>query len=500
VSLPFQKVLIAHNPVVPGDDPSTADVLDEAAFVERGLAELGVPFERRAIPWEGGMADLAQEARDPHTVIFNLMESPPAGWWMQCAAAGVLELLGARFTGASSAALWTTTDKLLTRALLAAEGLPVAPGGRLDPSDPDVLDRVPPPWILKPACEDASMGLDGSPVCNTREEALARAADLQRRFPGQGIVAEKYLPGREFNVSMLEGPNGPEVLPIPEMTFLDHPEGVPRIMSWEAKWAEGTPAYENTIRRFVTDPADEPLLAKVRELVLRAWKVCGLSGYARVDLRLDENGEPHILEVNANPCIAEGAGLEVSAAQAGLGTGELIRRILEAAARKPVHCKKRPSVAIRRTLERSDRAALEDLIRATGFFNPEEVSVALELADDRLEEGEASHYHFLVGEVDGRLAGYACWGTITGTQESVDLYWIAVHPDFQGQGVGAVLLDDSEAWITETGRRRVYVETSTRAQYEGTRAFYKARGYALSAELEDFYAPGDGKAMFVKVL
>lgn len=500
MSLPFKRVLIAHNPVAPGDDPSTADVLDEAAFVERGLAELGLSSERRAVPWEGGMADLAQAARDPDTVIFNLMESPPAGWWMQCAAAGALELLGVRFTGASAAALWTTTDKLLTRALLAAEGLPVAPGGALDPVHPEVLDRVPPPWILKPACEDASMGLDGNPVCNTREEALARAADLRRRFPGQGIVAEKYLPGRELNVSLLEGPDGPEVLPIPEMTFLDHPEGVPRIMSWEAKWAEGTPAYENTVRRFVTDPADEPLLAKVRELVLRAWKVCGLSGYARVDLRLDENGEPHILEVNANPCIAEGAGLEVSAAQAGLGTGELIRRILEAAARKPVHRKKRPDVHIRRTLERSDRAALEDLIRATGFFNPEEVSVALELADDRLEQGEASHYHFLVGEVDGRLAGYACWGTITGTQESVDLYWIAVHPDFQGQGVGAVLLDDAEAWIVESGRRRVYVETSTRAQYEGTRAFYKARGYTLSAELEDFYAPGDGKAMFVKVL
>src|SRR6185436_10454606 len=124
----------------------------------------------------------------------------------------------------------------------------------------------------------------------------------------------------------------------------------------------------------------------------------------------------------------------------------------------------------------------------------------LELADDRIEQGETSHYRFSVGEIDGRLAGYACWGTIDGTRESVDLYWIAVHPDFQNQGVGAVLLEDAEAWIAASGRRRVYVETSTRAQYESTRAFYRARGYTLSAELEDFYAPGDGKAMFVKVL
>ncbi|HJX29889.1 MAG TPA: hypothetical protein VJ885_18460, partial [Thermoanaerobaculia bacterium] len=77
MSLLFKRVLIAHNPVAPGDDPSTADVLDEAAFVERGLAELGLPSERRAVPWEGGMAELAEAARDPDTVIFNLMESPP---------------------------------------------------------------------------------------------------------------------------------------------------------------------------------------------------------------------------------------------------------------------------------------------------------------------------------------------------------------------------------------------------------------------------------------
>lgn len=158
------------------------------------------------------------------------------------------------------------------------------------------------------------------------------------------------------------------------------------------------------------------------------------------------------------------------------------------------------AVKIRRNLKPADREPLEDLIRATDFFNPEEIAIALELAEDRLDNGESSHYRFLVGEVDGRLAGYACWGAIDGTQASVDLYWIAVHPDFQGQGIGAALLDDAEAWIAASGRSRVYVETSTRAQYESTRAFYRARGYTLSAELPDFYAPGDGKAMFVKVL
>ena len=158
---------------------------------------------------------------------------------------------------------------------------------------------------------------------------------------------------------------------------------------------------------------------------------------------------------------------------------------------------------IRRSLESTDRAPLEKLIRETAFFNAEEVEVALELIDDRLSLGEASHYRFLVAEEDGdiaEIAGYACWGPIPGTLASADLYWIVVDPRHQGKGIGAALLNDAEDWMSSAGRTRVYVETSTRAQYEGTRSFYLACGYRVAAELEDFYAPGDGKAMFLKVL
>lgn len=155
---------------------------------------------------------------------------------------------------------------------------------------------------------------------------------------------------------------------------------------------------------------------------------------------------------------------------------------------------------IRRSLENNDREPLETLIRETAFFNAEEVEVAMELIDDRLSQGEASHYRFLVAEEDGEVTGYACWGPIPGTVASADLYWIVVDPRQQGKGIGAALLNDAEDWMASAGRTRVYVETSTRAQYEGTRRFYLACGYHLAAELEDFYAPGDGKAMFLKVL
>jgi GNAT superfamily N-acetyltransferase len=158
------------------------------------------------------------------------------------------------------------------------------------------------------------------------------------------------------------------------------------------------------------------------------------------------------------------------------------------------------SLSVRRGLSPADREPLETLISATAFFNPEEIEVALELVDDRLANGEASHYRFLVGEKDGRVAGYACWGPIPGTVASADLYWIVVHPDFQSQRAGTALLRAAEEWMAASGRARVYVETSTRPQYLPTRAFYAACGYKLVSELVDFYAPGDGKATFLKVV
>ena len=457
-------------------------------------------------------------ARQGKTLVFNLIESPPGRPYLHTDSAAVLEIAGLPFTGSSPAALALTTDKLATRALLASEGVAVAAGGRLDLDHslhhplhrPDVLDRVPPPWILKPACEDASIGLEGNPVCATREEALARGAGLARRFPGQPVLVEHYLPGRELNVSLLANGDRVEVLPIPEILFEGFPEGMPRVMGYDAKWTEGSFAYIHTVRHFPEGEEDACLLAKVREIALACWRICGLAGYARVDLRLDENGIPHVLEVNANPCLEAGAGLMAAAGKAGLSAGEVVRRILEPLTPIPSPIAlpspgrgAPPPPRLRRSLEAADREPLEKLIRETAFFNAEEVEVALELIDDRLSQGEASHYCFLVAETegnDGNIAGYACWGPIPGTLASADLYWIVVDPAHQGKGIGAALLKDAEEWMASAGRTRIYVETSTRAQYDGTRGFYLACGYELAAELANFYAPGDGKAIFLKVV
>ena len=151
-------------------------------------------------------------------------------------------------------------------------------------------------------------------------------------------------------------------------------------------------------------------------------------------------------------------------------------------------------------LRPEDPQAVRQLVALTGFFNPEEVGVAEELVLERLAKGEASGYYFVMAEQAGRLVGYTCYGPIAGSADSFDLFWIAVHPDLQRHGLGRRLMQESERRIYEAGGRRVYVETSHRPIYASTRIFYERCAYRLEAVLEDFYAPGDAKAIYCKVL
>jgi ribosomal protein S18 acetylase RimI-like enzyme len=159
-----------------------------------------------------------------------------------------------------------------------------------------------------------------------------------------------------------------------------------------------------------------------------------------------------------------------------------------------------PGVNLREETLPADVEAVRDLIAATGFFNAEEVSIAAELVEERLLRGPESGYEFLFAEREGSLIAYSCFGRIPCTQASWDLYWIAVHPQAQGTGLGRRLLQMTEDRVSALGGGAVYAETSGRSQYAPTRAFYTSCGYATAAVFEDFYAPGDAKYVFLKKL
>ena len=144
--------------------------------------------------------------------------------------------------------------------------------------------------------------------------------------------------------------------------------------------------------------------------------------------------------------------------------------------------------------------AVRRIVAAAGVFHARERAVALELIEARLGHGPKSGYSFFFAERDGEVLGYAAWGRAPLTERSFDLYWIVVAPAAQGQGLGRALMALVERAIAARGGGNLYIETSSRKRYARTRRFYKEGGYGRVATLGDFYAPGDHKVMFCKVI
>ncbi|HQR17832.1 MAG TPA: GNAT family N-acetyltransferase [Gemmatimonadales bacterium] len=148
-----------------------------------------------------------------------------------------------------------------------------------------------------------------------------------------------------------------------------------------------------------------------------------------------------------------------------------------------------------RGLTAADRVGVEAITMGVGLFRDDELPVALEVFDAAV--AGSPDYTALGVEVDGRLAGWICWGPTPCTLATWDLYWMAVDPALHGLGLGTALVDEMERRLT--GRARlVVVETAGRADYAPTRAFYEARGYRAVSSIPDFYAPGDDQVTFVK--
>jgi ribosomal protein S18 acetylase RimI-like enzyme len=143
---------------------------------------------------------------------------------------------------------------------------------------------------------------------------------------------------------------------------------------------------------------------------------------------------------------------------------------------------------------------VREIVVSSGFFSKAEIEVAVELVQLRLNKGIESGYHFLFAEEDKKVLGYSCFGPIPCTVESYDIYWIAVQEDLRRSGLGVELLKKVEEKIREMGGKRIYVETSSREQYEPTRLFYSRCGYRKEATLKNFYSPGDDKVIYLRAL
>ncbi|MEZ5891876.1 MAG: hypothetical protein R3C58_01820 [Parvularculaceae bacterium] len=311
----------------PDDRPDELDSLRNAQVVAETLARLGYATDMVEVDLD--LSVLERLAKKQPFVVFNLVEGIRGDGALGHLAGAALDHLRVPYTGASTDAYQKSASKILTKMVLEKAGLPTARWWRDEAPSPLPSKNGPGRVIVKSVSEHASFGMDQKSVVD-RSRAMDEIAAREKKFGG-AFFCEDYIPGREFNISVLEMRNGPKVMPLAEMLFDDLPEGVLPIIDYTAKWDEAAPSYQLTQRRFAAE-RDEPELAKkLHDLTLACWRAADLSGYARVDFRVAPDGAPYILEFNANPCLAPDAGFAAALAEAGIGYDEGIAAIVEAA-------------------------------------------------------------------------------------------------------------------------------------------------------------------------
>ena len=284
-----------------------------SALIEEGNTVVRVPVFA-----DGKWLDRVRRGR--FHVAYNMCEGIDGVAELEPPVIAVLELLGIPFTGSSSYTTSLCLRKHVVNALLSHAGLPVPPwvtvrrGGR--------VRSVGYPAIVKPAAEDASIGVEQRSVVRTARALRARVEAMLESF--DEVVIQRYIDGRELNVGIV----GDTVLPISEINFASMPKGLWPIVTYRSKWERGC---DEDLGSVPCCPADLSARAanEAGRVAREAWRLVGGHGYARVDIRLDSDGRPWILEVNANPDIAPDAGLAGMARVAGIEYGALMRQICE---------------------------------------------------------------------------------------------------------------------------------------------------------------------------
>mgnify|MGYP001202573784 CR=1 FL=1 len=516
------KIAVLHQIVSENSSADDLDVLAQVEAVSAALESLG----HEPLPVPCGL-DLSQISRTLEAMgaelVFNLVESLGGHGRLLHLVPSLLDALKIPYTGACAEALRLTSDKIAAKERMALAGLPTPRWIGPFPAQMPVLTATgfgrqneESVWIIKSVWEHASLGIDETSLIPGNAQTAAAEAAKRAPLLGGAAFAERFIEGREFNLGLLQEGASVRVLPPAEILFDSFEKNRPRIVDYKAKWDQASFEYRHTPRCFDFEGKDAALLAELKCLALRCWEVFGLKGYARVDFRVDSNNRPWILEINANPCISPDAGFAAALARAGISFEQAVERIVSAAiyppdpgsafgtfgaeCREPSDATRFDSIVLETEPLPEDAGRVERLVESTGFFYPPEIDVAGELVQERLEKGEQSGYHFLFARCGDRLAGYGAYGPIPCTVSSFDLYWIAVSPDFQNQGLGRFLMARIEEKIQQTGGTRIYAETSSRPQYAATRAFYLRCGYRIESVMTDFYAPGDGRITFCKAM
>lgn len=320
----------------PPDEKSDTGSLHELRQMIRGIAR-GLRRLRHNVlvmPLAGDLSVLQRklDALRPD-VVFNQYDDVVHGALYEMRVAAFIRMLGYPMTGSPALALGLSRDKHMSLSLLKGAGLPIPPSTTLIEKLGDVDEhRWAFPLIVHAAQEHAGIGLDRDSVVETKTALRDKARAILRAYRQPALV-QQFLKGREFNVGLVGG-RSLRVMPIAEVDYSRLPRKIPPILSYAAKWVETSVEYKRTT---VICPArvDAGMADRLSRTAVKAFRTVGGWGYGRVDMRLDENGDPVILEVNCNPCLDSGMGLARSAERAGMSYPELLQAIIKAAFEGP---------------------------------------------------------------------------------------------------------------------------------------------------------------------
>ena len=265
-------------------------------------------------------------------LVFNLAESFGGKSALESNVAGLLNLLGLRYTGSSPAGLLLAGDKSLTKKVLSFHSIKTPEFATVFRGAVDWAGNISFPVIVKPPQEDASLGITTKSVVSDLRELFTRIDELQSEFQ-QPVLVEQFIEGREFYVGVLGNVNA-RALPVIELDFTGFPAGMPRIASWEAKWGDdGTGAGAQFAGTRSVFPANvEPAqVEQMQTVAVEAFHALRLRDYARIDLRVTESGEIFVIEVNPNCYLERESEFARAAAQSGVEYDALIARIVELA-------------------------------------------------------------------------------------------------------------------------------------------------------------------------
>lgn len=316
------RVVLLYNKMSDNPKEDESDVIRQMRFIKKALKILN--YKSYEVPFDIHLDKVISQLKEINPfVVFNLVETLEGTGALLHISPSILNVLKIPYTGIPLESMFITTNKILAKKQMRLYELPTSDWYTLNQLNKLKENET---YIIKPIWEDGSLGLDEDNIFKGNDKKYIKQLEIlnQKEF-----FIEQFIDGREFNLSILGGKNGPESLPPAEILFKNYPSGKHHILGYKSKWIENSFEYNNTPRTFRFKKKEQSLIEELKSIAIECWNDFEFKGYVRVDFRVDKDNKPYILELNGNPCIAPESGYVAATKHVGLTFPQVIERIIE---------------------------------------------------------------------------------------------------------------------------------------------------------------------------